>query len=1453
MNVLVNLMHSSLIEHSGEKRMSRTWLSLLLLTFIFTATADSFAQGGRGQGRGGQGRGGQAGNRAEREVERTRLPGSFADQIDFRSVGPTNMGGRITGFAVYEKDSSIWWAASASGGLLKTDNNGVTFEHQFTDQRTVSIGDVEVFQGDPNIVWVGTGEANPRNSVSWGDGVYKSTDGGETWTNMGLKDTFQIGRIAIHPTNADIVYVGALGRLWGPNEERGLFKTTDGGETWEKVHYVNDQTGVIDLRMNPKNPNELIIATYERQRDGFDGNDPGKKYGEGAGIYKTTDAGKSWTKLTEGLPTNKLGRIGLDYFRKDPKFVYAIVECEKIAQIPDDYPYAGLNAENIEDGVGARISQVTNNGPADDAEIKEGDIVVEVNDKLIHDADGLLDEIRSGSAGKKIKLKIAREGETVNVTLELGQYPRNQRGGGGRGGRGGGGGRGGRGGGGNPFTGTLGGQAANLQDRQGANGHEYGGVYMSKNGGKSWTRINSLNPRPMYYSQFRVDPTDRNYMYVCGTSLYKSNDGGKTFTGDGLTDGIHVDNHAMWIDPSNPKRILLGNDGGIHMTYDRMTHWAHYNNVAICQFYHVSVDTRPDYFIYGGLQDNGSWGGPSLVRNANGSSNNDWFRVGGGDGFVTFADPNDPDQLYFESQNGGMGRIHLTTGARGSIRPQRTQGGARYRFNWKTPFILSPHNSQIHYSAGNMVFRSVQKGSNLQAISPDITNTNNGAGSAISESPVSEGVLYVGTTDGAVWMTRDGGKEWRPLYSTKEQEEEDEEEESSRRGRDRETAQPNADAPLGVELQASLPVDDSPVNGNWDGEFISDQIPNGRAAFTLNLKVGDDGQVSGMYKSRRGQGDIKEGKFESESGAISFTIENDRVSMVFNGKVADDKMAGEININGGQLKINFEAKKQAGDAAASEEASEKAKQEAAAEAEVAKARAEAEKARAVAREQAQRARAEAEKAKAMAEQAANEARAKAEAEKAAAAKQAAETAESSQQQEQEQAGQGDPISGSWEGILLSDQLPEGANNIDFVLKMDSEGNVTGTSETRQGSNDLKGKYDAGSKKLTLAADADQFTIDFSADIGADKMEGMLDINDGAFSMDFEAKRTKKPEVAEEAAEQEQSESSEQGESNQDEDEGDDEDEEDTRSSKPLSDWLPGPRWVSSVEASRFRAGRVYISMDGHRSNDDEVYVFASENYGRTWRSIKANVPTYAGSVRCIREDIENQNVLYLGCEFSAWVSIDRGKSWTRLSGLPTVAVHEFAQHEASGDLIVGTHGRGVWIGNSTLLRQMTPDTLEADAHLYEPKQLTRWRREAGRGEHGTHQFVGRNPSSDTTIYYSLGSDAEEVSLEITDLEGNQIREYDELETEEGLHGVEFDGRRQGRRSNDPRFQGRRFGGAPLDAGKYLVTLTVDGESFKQTIDVVDDPVQPEAAATQLREEYQQELLEKVVGSLSEDD
>ena len=270
-----------------------------------------------------------------------RLAPEWVKAMRWRSIGPANMGGRIVAISVYEADPCTWWVATGGGGLLKTMNNGITFEHQFDKESTVAIGDVCVAPSDGKIVWVGTGENNPRNSVSYGDGVYKSTDGGKTWKNMGLKDTFQIGRIAVHPKNPDVVYVGALGRLYGPNPERGLFKTTDGGKTWNKVLFVDDKTGVIDMRMHPTDPETLLVATYERERDLYDTNDPSKKWGPGGGLYRTTDGGKTFKKLNQGLPTSQLGRIGLDWYRKDPNVVFAIIESEKIGMGPPGAKPAG--------------------------------------------------------------------------------------------------------------------------------------------------------------------------------------------------------------------------------------------------------------------------------------------------------------------------------------------------------------------------------------------------------------------------------------------------------------------------------------------------------------------------------------------------------------------------------------------------------------------------------------------------------------------------------------------------------------------------------------------------------------------------------------------------------------------------------------------------------------------------------------------------------------------------------------------------------------------------------------------------------------------------------------------------------------------------------------------------------------------------------------------------------
>jgi photosystem II stability/assembly factor-like uncharacterized protein len=681
------------------------------------------------------------------------LNAEWLKALTWRSIGPASMGGRITALAVYEADPITYWVATASGGLLRTTNNGVTFEHQFDREATVSIGDVAVAQSDRNIVWVGTGEANPRNSVSFGDGVYKSTNGGKTWQNMGLKKSFQVGRIAIHPKDPNIVYVGALGRLYGASEERGLFKTTDGGKSWQKVLYVDDKTGVIDLAMHPTEPDTLLVATWERQRDAFDSfvgsaketgpppigfaqYDPIKKWGQGTAIHKTTDGGKTFKKLTQGLPTSMLGRIGLDYYRKDPNVVFAIIDCEKIGMAAHELGYLGVQGQDAD--AGARLTQLTKDGPAEKAGLKVGDIVLAIDNKPVLSYKQFVDVVQDRKAGDKVTFKLSRNREAQEVVVTLARRPGGLPGVRSR-----------------PYTAHLGGQAENVQDKQGPDGFQYGGIYKSTDGGESWTRINSLNPRPMYFSLIRVDPSDDKHLYVGGIALYRSADGGKTFKDD-AGKGVHPDHHAMWIDPRDGRHMIVGCDGGVYVSYDRMDHWDFHNHFAIGQYYHVALDTRQPYHVYGGLQDNGSWGGPSRTLRATGAINEDWYMVGGGDGFVCRVDPSDPDVVYYESQDGNIMRRNLKTG---EFRPLRTAQGP-YRFNWNTPFILSQHNPRILYAAGNVVLRSVKRGEELRPCSPEITRTKRGSGSALAESPRNPDVLWVGADDGALCVTRDGGGKW---------------------------------------------------------------------------------------------------------------------------------------------------------------------------------------------------------------------------------------------------------------------------------------------------------------------------------------------------------------------------------------------------------------------------------------------------------------------------------------------------------------------------------------------------------------------------------------------------------------------------------------------------------------------------------------------------------------------
>ena len=603
-------------------------------------------------------------------------------QLKFREIGPAAMGGRIDDFAVLESNPSTVYAGTASGGLWKTLNAGTTWTPLFDKEAVSSIGDVAIAPSDPMIVWAGTGEANNRQSSSWGNGVYRSTDGGTTWQNMGLKDSHHIGRILIHPVNPDIVYVAALGRLWGPNRERGLFKTGDGGRTWKQVLFVNEDTGVVDAVMDPASPDTLYVSAYPRRRTvfGFAGSGPD------GGIHKSTDGGQTWKKLVKGLPWDpepQRPRQGQGGMPADIAALFGTGAPEEPAAAPPK-PEPGKRSE-------------------------------------------------IGRIGLAVYRKDPR---IVYAVVE----------------------------------------------------HDKGGVFRSEDRGETWTKMSDTNPRPMYYSKIVVDPTNDLRIWVLGASMYSSEDGGKTFRTD-LVQRIHGDYHALWINPANPDHMVLGSDGGIHWSWDRGRSWDFVNNLAIGQFYEVGVDMRQPYWIYGGLQDNNTWGGPSRSLNPRGIGNGDWFTVGGGDGFYAQVDPKDPNTVYAESQDGNLLRRDIRTGEQRSIKPQPAEGEKPFRFQWNSPVVISAHDSRTLYYGGNFLFKSTDRGDAWTRISPDLTSgadrdtlpilgrvpdkqsrsRHDGvqqwpAVTTIAESPLDANVLWAGTDDGLLQVTRDGGQAWRNVY-----------------------------------------------------------------------------------------------------------------------------------------------------------------------------------------------------------------------------------------------------------------------------------------------------------------------------------------------------------------------------------------------------------------------------------------------------------------------------------------------------------------------------------------------------------------------------------------------------------------------------------------------------------------------------------------------------------------
>ena len=565
------------------------------------------------------------------------------DQLTFRNIGPSVAGGRIHDIEILPNDPATVFIASASGGIWKSTNKGTTWKPVFDDQAVSTFGDMAISLSNPDVIYAGSGEQQNRQSTSWGNGIYKSENQGETWRSIGLEKTYHIARVIIHPENPNIVFVAALGNLWNSSKERGVYQTTNGGKNWKKVLYIDDMTGVVDMAMDKNNPNILYAATYQRMRKawGFNGGGPG------SGIYKTTDGGKTWNELTGGLPPGDKGRIGLAASKTRSNIIYATIE------------------------------------HADSS-----------------------------------------------------------------------------------------------------------GFYRSGNGGRTWKRVNKLNPRPMYYSHIFVDPNNDDIVYMLATEFYRTKDAGKTFyqmpTRPTYDVGVHSDHHTLWINPNNSNHFFLAGDAGLHESWDGGIAYNRLNNIPIGQFYGIGADMEVPYNIYGGMQDNHSWMGPSATRHWLGILADDWKQVGFGDGMYQQPDP-ESSMLYNASQNGNMIRVDRKTGNMQGLKPFPSDSKEKYRFDWVTPLAISKHSSKKVFLGGNRLFISDNGGDSWEQTEDLSSNTNrdsltimgvlgadiklsknDGTSSygeiiSISESPLWHRVIWVGTDDGNIQVSRDGGEKWEEV------------------------------------------------------------------------------------------------------------------------------------------------------------------------------------------------------------------------------------------------------------------------------------------------------------------------------------------------------------------------------------------------------------------------------------------------------------------------------------------------------------------------------------------------------------------------------------------------------------------------------------------------------------------------------------------------------------------